>query len=275
MENLDKCNLYDFLFELPLYTKLIIPKTEERVLMEIFKWQSARVDGYNPKIKEMTTFDIEITNETGLYGHNPIHFLGYCKFKMTCVRTVDSMRVYSAMTFNEGTQTYTLFKVGQHPSIADIHISKVRQYDKVLDNDKIKELTRAIGIAANGVGIGSFVYLRRVFEHLIDKAHALALNDTNWNEEKYNGSRMIEKIGLLKNYLPQFLVEHKEMYGILSKGIHELTEDECLAAFEPMKLGIEIILDAKVDEYDRQQKETMASQRIRELNSKFGKSESK
>jgi hypothetical protein len=36
------------------------------------------------------------------------------------------------------------------------------------------------------------------------------------------------------------------MYGILSKGIHELSEEDCLKAFPAVKIGIEIILDAKL-----------------------------
>ena len=40
----------------------------------------------------------------------------------------------------------------------------IKQYDKELRKPDLKEFTRAIGLAANGVGIGSFVYLRRIFE---------------------------------------------------------------------------------------------------------------
>ena len=34
----------------------------------------------------------------------------------------------------------------------------------------MREFTKAIGLAANGVGIGSFVYLRRIFENLVFQA---------------------------------------------------------------------------------------------------------
>ena len=38
---------------------------------------------------------------------------------------------------------------------------------------------------------------------------------------------MDEKIVMLRTELPQFLVDNREWYGLVSKGIHELTEEEC------------------------------------------------
>ncbi len=57
---------------------------------------------------------------------------------------------------------------------------------------------------------------------------------------------MNEKIALLKRELPSFLVENPKLYGILSKGIHDLTESDCLANFEALKLAIMVILDEKL-----------------------------
>jgi hypothetical protein len=70
---------------------------------------------------------------------------------------------------------------------------------------------------------------------------------------------MNEKIEILKTELPDFLVEHKEIYGILSKGVHELQEQECLLHFNPIKTGIEMILDDKIIEYEKAAKRAKAS----------------
>jgi len=59
---------------------------------------------------------------------------------------------------------------------------------------------------------------------------------------------------LLKAELPEFLVENRKLYGILSKGIHSLTEEECLEYFDVVKAGIELILDEKVDHLKKQRK---------------------
>ena len=80
---------------------------------------------------------------------------------------------------------------------------------------------------------------------------------------------MDEKIGLLKDYLPSFLVENKSIYSILSKGIHELDENTCLEYFETMKLGIEIILDQKLEKKKQKDKEEEAKKRIAQLNGKL------
>ena len=78
---------------------------------------------------------------------------------------------------------------------------------------------------------------------------------------------MDEKIALLKNLLPSFLVEYKVLYAILSKGIHELSEQECLQAFSVVKLGIELILDEKIEQQEKERKIQDASKAIQNLSS--------
>ena len=139
--------------------------------------------------------------------------------------------------------------------IADFHIHEIKQYDKIISKEKLKEFTRAIGLAANGVGIGSFVYLRRIFESLILSTYTEHKDSIEIPETKFISLRMEEKIQTLKNYLPKFLIDNKSLYSILSLGIHELNEQDCLIYFETVKVGIEIILDEKLEEAKRKEKE--------------------
>ena len=148
----------------------------------------------------------------------------------------------------------TIQKVGQQPSFADLHISKIKKYAHVLTKPLLRELNRAIGLASHDVGVGAYVYLRRVFEALIEEAHSEASADSDWNEDTYPQSRMAERIALLKNHLPPFLVEHPKMYSLLSKGIHELSEEECLSHFDTLRIGIELILDEKLERKERDRK---------------------
>jgi succinate dehydrogenase/fumarate reductase flavoprotein subunit len=76
---------------------------------------------------------------------------------------------------------------------------------------------------------------------------------------------MDEKIDLLHNYLPSFLVENKSMYSILSLGIHELDEKTCLANFDTLRVAIEIILDEKLDEFRKQEKIKAAKKKLEAL----------
>ena len=130
----------------------------------------------------------------------------------------------------------------------------MKKYASVLSKDRRGELVHALGLASHDVGIGAYVYLRRIFESLIEDAHQLAKVDATWDEDAYARSRMSEKIALLKGHLPVFLVEHPQIYSLLSKGIHELTEDECLQHFCTLRVGIELILDETLSRKHQAQK---------------------
>ena len=113
----------------------------------------------------------------------------------------------------------------------------------MLDREDRAELHRAIGLAAHGVGVGSFVYLRRVFERLILRRFKEFKDEEGWNEAEFVRLRMEDKIEFLERHLPDFLARNRKVYAILSKGIHELQENECLSAFEMLKHAIFFILD--------------------------------
>ena len=70
----------------------------------------------------------------------------------------------------------------------------------------------------------------------------------NNNKELYEErTKMSEKIDLLgTDYLPEIMVNNKEIYGILSKGIHELSEKECIENFPILFNSIEVILETKL-----------------------------
>src|SRR5207249_4813522 len=54
---------------------------------------------------------------------------------------------------------HVLQKIGQFPSLADLSASELRAHKKVLGEPRLREMYRAVGLAAHGVGIGAFVYL--------------------------------------------------------------------------------------------------------------------
>ncbi|MEK7663823.1 MAG: hypothetical protein AAB340_00010 [Patescibacteria group bacterium] len=154
--------------------------------------------------------------------------------------------------------------------MADFQIPQVEKYRKILGEEEYKEFTRGIGIAAHSVGIGSFVYLRRVFENLIEEAHAKAkAENTDFPNEEYLKARMDDKIKMVKDYLPEFLVENRNLYAILSKGIHDLTEDEYLQYFETVKIGIEQILDEKIIQKEKAEKAAKAREAIQKAHGKI------
>jgi len=107
--------------------------------------------------------------------------------------------------------------------------------------------------------------LRRIFESLIHKAREEAAKEQDWDDQAFEKERMDEKILKLNNHLPQFLVENRSLYGIMSVGVHTLSESECLEAFPVVRVGIELILDEHLERYTREKKIAAATKGISAL----------
>jgi hypothetical protein len=151
-----------------------------------------------------------------------------------------------------------IFKIGQYPSFADSSKGDVKKYKKVLD-DMFKEYNTSLGLFSHGVGIGSFVYLRRIIENLVFKKYKQFKSELHISEDDFEHSKFDIKIEILKNYLPPLLVKNKNIYGIVSKGVHELREEECLEMYPYLKVGIELILDEIIEKKGRAEKEKLFS----------------
>lgn len=164
-------------------------------------------------------------------------------------------------------------KVGQYPSLADLVTPDLRKYRPILGDERFRELNRAIGLTTHGVGVGAFVYLRRIFESLIEDARVASAKTFGWDNEAFNRSRMEEKISLLKDQLPSFLVENRGIYGILSVGVHTLSEAECLAAFPAVRVAIELLLDDLLEKHERSEKVRAAAKSLEALKSANSRAE--
>ena len=115
-----------------------------------------------------------------------------------------------------------IIKIGQYPSVADLLIPSIVKYKSVLDK-QFREFSKAIGLFAHGIGIGSFVYLRRIIEKLVFDKFRQFSNELEVTAEEFEHLKFDDKISVLKDHLPTVLVKNKNIYGIVSKGIHELS----------------------------------------------------
>ena len=66
--------------------------------------------------------------------------------------------------------------------------------------------------------------------------------EDGFNTNGYDSMRVSDRIKLLKDYLPEMLNSNSVIYGILSKGIHELSEEDCIQYFPIMCESIYAIL---------------------------------
>lgn len=230
----------EFIFDLPLYSRVNL---SENKLLEMF-CRVLHVDGYNPIRGTDSTFCLSHPISSNYIFEEDVITLCF-----DCQRYKDQFQIL--IHYNQK-EDY-IEKVGQYPSMADIHIAQVRHYKKVLGDDYIKDFTKAIGLAANGIGTGSFVYLRRVFEHLVLEIAEEVIQNGEVDRSVFEASKMDNKLKLLANHLPEVVLENKSLYGVLSAGIHTLSEEECLKYFSVVREVIELILDER--EYARQKEE--------------------
>jgi len=165
---------------------------------------------------------------------------------LVCTRNLNHLYSY----FFEYDQTQgVLTKIGQKPSLEDVAGADIERYRKILGND-FAELRKATGLFAHGIGIGSFVYLRRIFENLVETAR-VAADPAGERGEEFNQMRISDRVKELKEHLPPAVVKYKEAYGILSKGLHELTEAECKLYFPVVRAAIIMMLEQRYEATER------------------------
>lgn len=183
-------------------------------------------------------------------------------FNFHCTMNYDHRLDYVVLTNNK-----FMKKIGQFPTVADLTFPELDEYKKVLSTKDRKELGRAIGLYASGIGVGSYVYLRRILERVVDKAKDYAVADGKITEEQYSLEKFVDRIKLLSDYLPAMLVNNTTVYGIISKGIHELSEEECIKYFPVLKECIYMILGEWEEKRKKREQETALTAALSKITS--------
>lgn len=168
-----------------------------------------------------------------------------------CTRDKKHVILFDLISTND-----KIIKIGQYPSVADLATPEIVKYKSVLDKQYL-EFSKAVGLFAHGIGIGSFVYLRRIIEKLIYDKYEKFANEIKVPEEEFKHLKFEDKIAVLRNHIPATLEKSKSIYSIVSKGIHELSEEECISMFPIVRTGIELILDDLLAEKERLEKEKL------------------
>lgn len=145
-------------------------------------------------------------------------------------------------------QNGKLYKVGQQPAIADIHIGEMQPYLSVLGLDRVKRLEKAISLAANGDGLGSYIYLKQLFLSLLSEMDAIEQSDNPNDQAIRTMEPVVEKIQRLASRVPSFLIEHPELYAMIDEPLETLTDDTCLKHFKALNTAVYFLIDAKLAE---------------------------
>ncbi|WP_147282494.1 short-chain dehydrogenase [Microvirga subterranea] len=244
-------DMQEFIFEVPLYQKTTLKNPQD--FSRTLRNEANPFDAFCPHCNNESIFERSGPHYGGTHGN------GRYDLNYKCRRNSDHSVLAFVLKSND-----TFTKIGQFPSLADIAQKDAAPLVKQLSKTDRHEFSKAIGLAAHGVGIGSFVYLRRVFERLLDRRFELHKDQVD--AEQYRRSKVVDKIDMLQDYLPKFLVEHKTIYGILSVGVHELSEEACRSAFPLMKESIEIILEEDLRLRKEEERRKALSTAINKLN---------
>lgn len=233
----------------PLYACFALAGRDEEALVKFF-YGGGTLDAWCPQCEKLSVFKINSQMPNYNEPKKTLPYQGLITISAFCLR--DSVDSYTGCR----QPLYVVFhkidivvrKIGQTPSAADLAFGALDEaFKKELDDDRRKELGTAIGLHAHGVGIGSYVYLRRIFEGLLEEAHEQASATEGWDEPAYQKARVPDRIRLLKNFLPARLVKSANLYKALSLGVHELSEQECLTDFSLLKGSLEFILRERLE----------------------------
>jgi hypothetical protein len=237
--------LDSFIFEHPLYEPLAIDPSSN-ITRQIL-WMDSKVDGYCPYCSQDRPFEVS----TPLHGPSgstpPENYVQLQRGKTltltaTCTRH-NHHRIEVHLRFGDGRVT----KVGQWPSLASVLLEELKPIRSAVSEQDRNELHKAIGLAAHGVGVGSYVYLRRVFERMIGSVFDRHQTDVGLSPATFATMRIADKIDALKKHLPPLMVQSRSVYGRLSDGIHNLDEAECLKLFDVFKRAIFMMLRQEAD----------------------------
>lgn len=239
-------SMEDFV-KLPLYKKLCMTaeKTQQRALY-ILKFDGG-VDQYCVECDQNSTFIFKDELWLRPSRSDKVDVFSVFSKPGSCARNSQHRTIFHFQVSSDGLQ-----KIGQYPSIADVVSGDIQKYRKVFNSSEMNGLMKAVGLFSHGIGAGAFIYLRKIFEAQVKKAHDAATAGEGWDEKAYKRMRMAERIQALKSHLPELLVSNSTLYSILSEHLHEgPSEDECLKNFNVVLQGIFVIADEQLTKLEK------------------------
>ena len=197
-------------------------------------------------------FNDRSNTEENFFKHYSACFL----LDFSCQHDCDE-RHYFTLLISKG----TIQKIGQYPTFAKEEVdNKIIKY-KPLIPKYYPELTRAVNAYSQNMGVASFVYLRRILEHLIEEKYKRFVGTIE--VEKFTDK--LKEVEKHENVIPDYLDEIKnQIYSVLSKGVHEYEESECLTLFPVVGYIIESILDEELSKREKAKKAQEAKKIIQE-----------
>ena len=136
-------------------------------------------------------------------------------------------------------------KIGQNPSMITIRGFDFDKYKRILDRiNAYEDYKKAELSNLEHFYVGSYAYLRRIFEKIVDSF---------LEDDKIKGEKMEKKIDAVKEkFDPRVRNLLKNLYGILSISIHELDEEQSGEYYGYLKTIIDMQLEYLSTEEEKQ-----------------------
>lgn len=196
--------------------------------------------------------------EKNMLLNNKIWYIKYF-FRCTNVNTHNYMMFLSVELKNG---SFIVRKIGQNPSILTIKGFDFDIYKKQLKElNAYEDYKKADLSNVEHFYVGAYAYLRRIFEKMINKyTEGIQLKDNH----------MTTKIEACKSkFDPRIHNTLTNLYGILSKSIHELDEEDSKEYYQYLKAVIDIQLQYVKTEFEKQKQSKELDSVLSTIASKF------
>jgi len=178
------------------------------------------------------------TNSSYVFTENSriVEYIYYCK---NCDNSFKHFTILAQLLEEGDLSKGILMKIGEYPVFGQPIPSKVIS---LIGPDK-DNFIKGKRCEEQGLGIGSYAYYRRVIEtqknRIIDQLIKICKQSNKYEklieqfEKAKKENQFSTAIGMIKQNLPDSLLIDgnnplKLLHSALSKGVHELTDDECL-----------------------------------------------
>lgn len=183
----------------------------------------------------------------------------YVNYLLRCSNNYSHVQLITLrIMLNEG--KLTIVKVGQDPINTDLVNSEAKIYEKQLRKFNAEEdFKNSIRSKDRNLYAGAVTYLRRIYEKIVD-FYLLKVGFDSTSK------RMKEKLEAINEYLDKdFYNISKNLYSLLSKGIHELNEEEILNMFGTLYGAVMFQLDFEKNNDDSKAKKADINKNINAL----------
>jgi len=270
-------NLEDLIFKSPLYSKWHnnwpykdVDSTKYYNLNHEIINFNERINYYCTECGEKRIFapdkivtfnNYEITNDNfnKLFPHSNLFYKTY-----RCSANHEHQIQFGFLVYKN-----EIIKIAEYPSKYDTVVDSFNNYKKILSQEKLTELAKASQLEAFGYSIAAFLYYRRIFENIIFETFKIAEIGNKISEEEFRSKRMDEKKEYIKGFLPDYLIDNSTIYGVLSKGVHELEEKECQEFLPIVKAVIFYSLDEAVDKKNKELRKQEFANKLKDINTKL------